>query len=340
VTFTNFSPIKLTQDTYPIWLPQVVPHLKGGNLYGYVDGTLKCPPETITTITDGVETTSLNPTYLHWYMQDQLILGAITFALSNKMISHVTRCTTYMEAWTTLKNLFSAQSKARSMQVHFQLNTLKKGNSSIADYYHKFQALTDTLSSIGQPLTDVQMQTFLLRDLGSEYDPFVTFVTTQIEPLSVEEIYGHLLSHEMSLEQHQIQLTYRLLELMLLIVTIPHVVVVENATTSVDSNLGHHHVCFEAGGVDPHMVHLQTVAPQPITLSRSLTARSSRYVIEWVILHLTIIIDSIRHIPEIFQKISPIGHYMHTTPLLPMEWTLLGTLTPVLPVISIQTLTI
>ena len=202
VTFTNFSPIKLTQDTYPIWLPQVVPHLKGGNLYGYVDGTHKCPLETITTITDGVETTSSNPVYLHWYMQDQLILGAITSALSSKMISHVTRCTTSMEAWTTLKNLFSAQSKARSMQVHFQLNTLKKGNSSIADYYQKFQALTDTLSSIGQPLTDVQMQAFLLGGLGYEYDPFVTSITTRIEPLSVEEIYGHLLSYEMRLEQH------------------------------------------------------------------------------------------------------------------------------------------
>jgi hypothetical protein len=88
------------------------------------------------------------------------------------------------------------------MQVHFQLNTLKKGNSSIANYYQKYQALTDTLSSIGQSLTNIQMQSFLLGGLGSEYDPFVTSVTTQIERLWIEEIYGHLLSHEMCLEQH------------------------------------------------------------------------------------------------------------------------------------------
>jgi hypothetical protein len=125
-------------------------------------------------------------------MQYQLILGAITFALSNKMISHVTRCTISMEAWTILKNLFFAQSKALSMQVHFQLNTFKKGNSSIADYYQKFQAFTDTLSSIGQPLTYVQMQSFLLGGLESEYDPFLTSVATWIKPLSVEEIYSHL----------------------------------------------------------------------------------------------------------------------------------------------------
>jgi hypothetical protein len=125
-------------------------------------------------------------------MQYQLILGAITFALSNKMISHVTRCTIFMEAWTILKNLFSARSKTLLMKVHFQLNTFKKGNSSIADYYLKLQALTDTLSSIGQPLTYVQMQSFLLGGLESEYDPFLTSVTTWIKPLSVEEIYGHL----------------------------------------------------------------------------------------------------------------------------------------------------
>jgi hypothetical protein len=75
----------------------------------------------------------------------------------------------------------------------------------------------------------------------------------------------------------------------------PHMMVVEDATTSVDSNLGHHHVRFEAGGVDLHIMHLQTVAPQPI--SRNLTAYSAWYVIEWVILHSIVIVDSIRHIP-------------------------------------------
>ena len=39
ITFTNFNPVKLTRDNYPLWLPQIVPHLRGGNLFGYVDGT-------------------------------------------------------------------------------------------------------------------------------------------------------------------------------------------------------------------------------------------------------------------------------------------------------------
>jgi hypothetical protein len=39
ITFTNFNPVKLTRDNYLLWLPQIVPPLRGGNLFGYVDGT-------------------------------------------------------------------------------------------------------------------------------------------------------------------------------------------------------------------------------------------------------------------------------------------------------------
>ena len=37
ITFTNFNPVKLTRDNYPPWVPQIVPHLRGENLFGYVN---------------------------------------------------------------------------------------------------------------------------------------------------------------------------------------------------------------------------------------------------------------------------------------------------------------
>jgi hypothetical protein len=98
-------------------------------------------------------------------------------------------------------NLFKSQSKARLLQVRLKLSTLKKENLSIADYYTYFQTLNDSLAAVNQPLTDVEQQAFLLGGLGSEYDLFITSVTTRVEPLSIEEIYGHLLAHELRLEQ-------------------------------------------------------------------------------------------------------------------------------------------
>lgn len=62
--------------------------------------------------------------------------------------------------------------------------------------------MSDTLAAVGQSLNDFESVSFLLAGLGSEYDPFVTSVTTHVDPLSLKEIFGHLLAHEMRIEQN------------------------------------------------------------------------------------------------------------------------------------------
>jgi hypothetical protein len=95
----------------------------------------------------------------------------------------------------------ASQAHARIMQVHFQLVTLKKGNSYVTDYFHKLKTLSDTLAACGQPLNDFEAISFLLAGLGSEFDPLVTSLTTLVDPISRDDIYGLLLAHEMCLEQ-------------------------------------------------------------------------------------------------------------------------------------------
>jgi hypothetical protein len=43
---------------------------------------------------------------------------------------------------------------------------------------------------------------FLLGGLNSEYDPFVTSVTTRVDPISIDNLYSHLLAHEARLEHN------------------------------------------------------------------------------------------------------------------------------------------
>jgi hypothetical protein len=42
------------------------------------------------------------------------------------------------------------------MQVLFQLATMKKGSTSIAEYFQQLKNLSDTLATIGQPITGFQ----------------------------------------------------------------------------------------------------------------------------------------------------------------------------------------
>ena len=89
------------------------------------------------------------------------------------------------------------------MQIHYEFATLKKGNSSITDYFHQFTTLVDTLAATTHALNDFEIISFLLGGLESKYDSFVTSVTTRVDPLSIDELYGHLLAYELWLEHQQ-----------------------------------------------------------------------------------------------------------------------------------------
>uniref|UniRef100_A0A2N9ISY4 Reverse transcriptase Ty1/copia-type domain-containing protein n=1 Tax=Fagus sylvatica TaxID=28930 RepID=A0A2N9ISY4_FAGSY len=100
--------------------------------------------------------------------------------------------------------MFSSQSRARLMHTRYQLVTLKKGNLSITDFYQKAKQYSDLLASIGQPISDNDLIIHILGGLPTEYDSLVTTVNTRLADFSIDELYGHLLSHELRLEQHAV----------------------------------------------------------------------------------------------------------------------------------------
>jgi hypothetical protein len=105
-----------------------------------------------------------------------MILSALISSLSETVLAHVVKCNTSRDVWLCLECMFSSQSRARSMQLHYQISTLKKGDSSMADFYHKFTSLADTLAAIDQPLKDFDLVSFFLAGLGSDYDALVTAI--------------------------------------------------------------------------------------------------------------------------------------------------------------------
>lgn len=60
--------------------------------------------------------------------------------------------------------MFTSISRARSMNLHYQLATLKKG-TLILNYFHKFTTLADTLATDDQPLNEFELVSFCLLDL-------------------------------------------------------------------------------------------------------------------------------------------------------------------------------
>jgi hypothetical protein len=83
------------------------------------------------------------------------------------------------------------------------LSTLKKGAQTIFAYFKKAQGFSHLLADVGKPIEDSELVSHILASLGAEYDPLVTSVTTRQDSISLNNLYGYMLSYELCLEQHK-----------------------------------------------------------------------------------------------------------------------------------------
>jgi hypothetical protein len=87
--------------------------------------------------------------------------------------------------------------KARTLKLRVHLATAKKHDLSAADYFRKIKCITPELAVANETLRDDEVIAYLLAGLPTEYDPFVTSLTTRIEPISLDDIYAHHLASKL-----------------------------------------------------------------------------------------------------------------------------------------------
>jgi hypothetical protein len=203
-SFSHFaqSVLKLNKTSFLVWRGLLEPFLQGHDLYGFIDGT-KTPSHPYTsTSPDRSITISTDPETAQWFRQDQLILSMLMSTISEELLPQVLGCCTAQELWNAIERTFMSASRANTMTLHYQLATAKKGSSSIIDYFHRLKHTAATLAAAGQPFNDYEFTSFLLVGLGLEYDSLVTSITTRVEPLTMDDLLGHLLAHETRLDHH------------------------------------------------------------------------------------------------------------------------------------------
>jgi hypothetical protein len=120
----------------------------------------------------------------------------------NELLPQILGCRTTEELWTSLGQTFASTTCARTMSLHNELATAKKGSSSITDYFHRIKQIFATLATAKQPLNDYEFTSYPLTCLGPEYDPLITSITTRVEALTMDDLLGHLFAHEMRIEKH------------------------------------------------------------------------------------------------------------------------------------------
>jgi hypothetical protein len=188
INITSSITIRLTNDNYMFWRAQVGPLLQSNLLMGYVDGSILCPPKLAEPSNSMVP--QLNPAYQHWVHQDQAILSAFVSSMTESVVGMVMFASSSREAWETLAGAFAATSFARSSSLRQQLAEMKKRDMSITVYFTKMKALADELMSIGQPLQDSELISYILAGLPQEYDALYEVVNLRTTPMPIQDLHA------------------------------------------------------------------------------------------------------------------------------------------------------
>jgi hypothetical protein len=196
VTIAPSITIKLTSENYLFWRAQVGPLLRSHLLMGYVDGTLPCPNAHVAVPHAGGMHHVPNPAHLHWTQQDQAILSGFVSSMTEGVLGMIMFSGTSREAWETLGGAFASTSIARSSAIRQEMAELKKGNKTINTYFQQMKALSDSLTSIGEPLRDAEFVSYILAGLDEEYDALYEVVTNRTTPIPIRDLFSQLQSTE------------------------------------------------------------------------------------------------------------------------------------------------
>lgn len=122
--------------------------------------------------------------------------------MSPEIATQMVGYTSAAQVWTAIHEMFSAQNRASIRHICLQLQTLKKGDMPVDEYFRRMKALVDSLASVGHPLSTVELIDYIIVGLGPLYGPLAASLTLANKSVSLTDFYAFILSYEAMQEQH------------------------------------------------------------------------------------------------------------------------------------------
>ncbi|OVA12044.1 hypothetical protein BVC80_1487g12 [Macleaya cordata] len=78
---------------------------------------------------------------------DSILFGWLLSSLSDSILAQVVDYTTSREVWEAIQASLTSKSEARQMQLHYELQNIKKGDRSLQEYILRAKAIADKLAT-------------------------------------------------------------------------------------------------------------------------------------------------------------------------------------------------
>jgi uncharacterized membrane protein YgcG len=191
--------VKLDQDNFLLWRAQALPALYSLDLFGFVDGSNAAPPKKVPA-SEGSSESVANPEYAAWFKTDQQVLSALLASLNPSVLGHVMLLDSSASVWSVLTRMFSSRSKAKIVQLRTALVKPKKMEMSLSDYYNHVKKIADTTATVGNPLSDSKVISYILAGISEDHENFTTSLSVIAskgdDDFTLSDLYGHMVAYE------------------------------------------------------------------------------------------------------------------------------------------------
>ncbi|KAD0157053.1 hypothetical protein E3N88_44702 [Mikania micrantha] len=150
---------KLSPTNYGYWKAMLEPFLITNNLFGYIDGTIPCPPATIPAVgpsdKDAVPPSQPNPNFTTWLSNDAHVRMLILSTISEASFQHVPGNSTSRDLWLSLERAYAPHTASREYTLKGQLLRIEmKADETASAYLTRAQEYAPALANIGEPMKD------------------------------------------------------------------------------------------------------------------------------------------------------------------------------------------
>ncbi|PKU80139.1 Retrovirus-related Pol polyprotein from transposon TNT 1-94 [Dendrobium catenatum] len=191
--------LPLTADIYPMWRSQVFKIFKANGFEGFLDGSSRCPSPTESS------SSSNNFTSQSWNLIDQNLAAALYSIISPSLLPYVLNLEHCCEIWETLDHRLQSSSRSRTIQLRNELNSLSMKNQTMSQFLLTVKTKVDAIAATGSPLTSEEVIFYTLNGLPAQYQAFKTAIRTNLQPISIDDLYTLLCSEEQNLAQEAIK---------------------------------------------------------------------------------------------------------------------------------------
>lgn len=183
----------LTTETHQIWRSQILKLFRANGFEGFLTGTTVCPPKLIISTENEQHE---NPDYLRWIMVDQNLSSALFSTISPSILPYVLELNTCAEIWEVITRRLQASNRARIQQIKNELHNLTMGNKNMSQYLSDIKSKVDLIAAAGSPIDIEDIIYYTLNGLPTSYQSFKVAIRTNLQSLSLDDLYSLLCSEE------------------------------------------------------------------------------------------------------------------------------------------------